>query len=258
MRRERRLPTPLRPRRPGSGSGPTARRRAIRASEPALGDDFDPVSHNTAVLLAQCADVDSALNLEWVISRFLPCWGNDPEGFDMDYVESMLHLIIDELAMTTEVPALLALRGLEAVASGAIAEQASAAAELVAAAGITAPPWAWQIGQAKAVDACVALNAEDASAGVIVEYAYPDGERHALAAFIADELGGAVKFMGLMQPFDRACADDGELPLERIAPAEAERLLREALEATDQLHAHFEGDPSMRDLGALAWSRVRD
>ena len=72
MRQERRLPTPLRPRRPGSGSGPMARRRAVHASEPTPGD-FDEVGHNTAVLLAHAANVDNALHLEWVVSRFLPC-----------------------------------------------------------------------------------------------------------------------------------------------------------------------------------------
>jgi hypothetical protein len=233
-----------------------ARRRAIRASEPAPGDGFDEVGHNTAVLLAQCADLDCALHVEWTISRFLPCWGERPAGFDMDYVESTTHLIIDELVMTPGEPALLALRGLEAIASGPIAGQAGEAAELVAAGGVVAPPWAWQIGQAQPVDARISLNAEDASAGVLVEYAYPDGDRHTLATFIADSMGGAVKFVGLMTSLDRARGGE-DLALQAIAPEDAEQLIREALEATDQVHARFEGDPSMREFGALAWARVR-
>ena len=123
-------------------------------------------------------------------------------------------------------------------------------------AGVTAPPWAWQIGQAHAVDARAMRNADDESLGVLVEYEYPDGERHTLAVFIAADLGGAVKFMGLMKAIDDACADD-PIPLEPLAPVEAHRLIRGALEATDQVHARFEGDASMREFGALAWSRVR-
>jgi hypothetical protein len=90
----------------------------------------------------------------------------------------------------------------------------------------------------------------------MIEYAYPDGTRHALAAFIDAGMGGAVKFMGLTKPLGEAC-DSGELPFETVEPAEAERMVRAALEATGPSHARFEGDPSLRELGALAWSRVR-
>jgi hypothetical protein len=91
---------------------------------------------------------------------------------------------------------------------------------------------------------------------VLIEYAYPGGDRHTLVSYIAADMGGAVKFMGLMKPLHEA-SDEGELALEPIAPADAERLIREALEATDQIHARFVGDPSMREFAALAWSRVR-
>ena len=259
MSQQRRIvPRPLRPRRPGSGSGPMARRRAIHASEPAPADrPLDAIDHNTAMLLAQTDGLDNPLHVEWVISRFLPCWGEEPRGFDMEYIESTTHLIIDELLMTDDERALLALRGLEAVASGRIAGQARDAAAVVAVGGVTLAPWAVQIGQAQAVDARVMRNDEDDSQGVMVEYAYPDGECHTLAAFIADDMGGAVKFMGLTKSLAEAIPGDEELPLRPIDPHEAQRLIRDALEATDQVHARFEGDPSMREFGALAWSRVR-
>jgi hypothetical protein len=257
MSQERRIvPRPLRPRRPGSGSGPMARPRAIHASEPVPGD-FDPVDHNTRVLLADVANLDNPLHVEWAISRFLPCWGDEPDGFDMEYIESTTHLIIDELLMTDNDRALLALRGLQAVAGGRIAKQAREAAAVMAAGGITLLPWTQHIGQAQAVDARVMRNDEDDSCGVMIEYAYPDGDRHTLAAFIADELNGAVKFMGLTKSLDEAIPQNDPLPLRPIDPAEAQRLIRDALEATDQVHARFEGDPSMREFGALAWSRVR-
>ena len=258
MRQERRLPTPLRPRRPGSGSGPTARRRAVHASEPAPGDDFNEVDHNTMVLLLQAGDVDNALHLEWVISRFLPCWGDEPARFNLDYIESTVLAIVGELENTGDTRALLALRGLEAVASGVIADAAGAAADRLTAEGVSTPPWAGQIGQATAVDARVMRNDEDASLGVMVEFAYPDGDRHTLAAFVADDMGGAVKFMGLTKALGETCPDDGDaLPLRPISAQAGVDLIREALEATDQVHARFEGDPSMREFGPLAWSRVR-
>ena len=233
-----------------------ARRRAVHASEPAPGD-FDAVGHNTAVLLAQAANVDNALHLEWTVSRFLPCWGDEPARFDMDYIESTTLAIVHELETTESEAALVVLRGLEALANDTIADESAAAANRLAAQGVTAPPWAWQIGQAQAADARVSRNAEDDSAGVLVEYAYPDGDRHTLAAFIADDMGGAVKFMGLTKRLDESCGAAG-LPLQPLPPAEAERMIRAALELTDQVHARFDGDPSMREFGALAWSRVRD
>ena len=258
MSQERRVPTPLRPRRPGSGSGPTARRRAIHASDPAPGDDFDEVGHNTAVLLTQAANVDNALHLEWAISRFLPCWGDEPARFDMDYIEATTLAIVGELEGTGDATALVVLRGLEALASGVLPEASAAAADRLAAEGVTAPPWSWQIGQAAAVDARVMRNDDDASLGVMVEFAYPDGGRHALAAFIADDMGGAVKLMGLTKALDEACPEhDDAIPLRPISPQAGIDLIRDALEATDQVHARFEGDPSMREFGALAWSRVR-
>ena len=237
-----------------------ARRRAVHASDPALGDGPDPVAHNTDVLLAQSSSVDNALHLEWVISRFLPCWGDRPAGFNIEFVEATTLAIINELERTGDTPALVALRGLASVGSGRIAEESAAAADRLAAGGVIAPPWASQIGQATAVDARIMRNDEDESVGVLVEYAYPHGERHTLAAFIADDMGGAVKFMGLMKVIDDACGDDNDddaLPLQPIATDRAERLIRKALEATDQVYARFDGDPSMREFGALAWSRVR-
>jgi hypothetical protein len=255
MNRSRRIDhTAVRPRRPGSGPGPTARRRAVHASEPAPGD-FDAVGHNTAVLLEQVGQLDSALHVEWEISRFLLCWGEAPNGFDVDYVESTTHLIVDELVLTNSTSALLVLRGLEALASRRIAERARDAAELVAAGRVFVPSWAEQIGQARAVDARSTGVSEDGSSGVLIEYAYPDGARHVLAAFIAGDMGGAVKFMGLAKSFAEADPGSDEGLLATNAGV-AQSALREALEATDQVHAHLYGDPSMTEFGALAWSRV--
>ena len=253
MRQQRRIPTPPRPRRPGSGSGPRARRRAIEASEPGR-SDFDEGAHIAAMLLAQAGNVDTALQVEWLVSRFLPCWGDGPTLFDADYIESTALAVVAELEGTGDAVALTVLLGLEAVAGGAIAEAAGAAAQRLTGQG--APPWAWQIGHARAVEARMSGNDEDASLGVIVEYAYPDGSGHAVAAFVADDMGGAVKFLGLMKPFAEACGTD-EMPFETVDPVEGERMIRAALEVTDQEHARFDGDPSVPDLGPLAWSRVR-
>jgi len=257
MTQQRRISTSVRPRRPGSGSGPRARRRAVVASEPARGDALDYAGHNADVLLAQAEGLDSAVHLEWVVSRFLPCWGDAATRFDREHLEPTVLAVVDELDLAGDDVALTVLRGLGALARDTIAEASTAAAERLEAAGVTTPAWAAQIGQAKAVAARVSHNAEDDSAGVMIEYAYPDGARHALAAFIADDMGGAVKFMGLTKPFGEAF-DGSELPFQTIDPAEGKRMIREALEVTDQERARFEGDPSMRELGPLAWSRVRE
>jgi hypothetical protein len=256
MRQERRVHNTIRPRRPGSGSGASARRRAVRASEPVPGDQPDEVAINTAVLLGYAREVDNPLHLEWVVSRFLPCWGDEPGRFNMDYVESVTFGVIDNLEAEGDGAALAALRGLEALAGKRIAEESGAAADRLAASGVVAPPWAWQIGQAQAADARMTRSDEDDSVGVLIEYRYPDDSRHTLAAFVADYMGGAVKFMGLMNRIDEAC-EEGDLPLHPLPTGRARRLVREALEATDQVHARFEGDASMREFGALAWARVR-
>ena len=256
MERERRAHNPIRPRRPGSGSAVAARGRAVRASEPAAGEQPDEVAINTAVLLGYARDIDNPLHLEWVVSRFLPCWGDQPARFNMAYVESVTFGVIENLEAAGDGSALAALRGLEALAGGRTAERSGEAADRLTVNGVAAPPWAWQIGQAEAVDARLTRNDEDDSIGVLIEYRYPDDSHHTLAAFIADDMGGAVKFMGLMSRIDEAC-DASDLPLQPLPTSRATHLVRKALEATDQVHARFEGDPSMREFGALAWSRVR-
>src|SRR5215212_12179392 len=155
MRQERRLPTPSRPHRSGSGAGRMARRRAEHASNLAPTDGSNEVAINTAVLLGYAREVDNPLHLEWVVSRFLPRWGDQPARFNMDYVESVTFGVIDNLLDEGDEASLVALRGLEKIASGRTADEAGAAANVLAANGVTAPPWAWQIGQARPVEARV-------------------------------------------------------------------------------------------------------
>jgi hypothetical protein len=207
-------------------------------------------------LLANSRELDCAIHLEWLISRFLPCWGTDRTRFKIDYVEATIGQVVDELALRGDSQALVVLRGLQAVAEGAIAEAARDAGDDLAS-RVFMPGWASQIGRAQAVDARVMRNKDDASKGVMVEFAYADGRRHSLAAFIASDLGGAVKFLGLSKPFAESLP--GETGFDAIAPSDARALIRDALDATDQVQAIYRGgDPSIAELGPLLWSRVRE
>jgi hypothetical protein len=255
MRQEGRTHKTIRPPRPGSGSGPSARRRAIHASEAAPGDEPDTTAIGAALLLANAAELDNALHLEWLISRFLPCWDEAPAGINVDYVEETCQAIVADLEDEADATALVVLRGLHAVGSGTFALESENAAGRLTGRGVTEPAWATQIGQAKPVAARVMGNDEDESKGVLVEYAYPDGERHVISAFIAADLGGAVKFLALTKPLAEFPDDSA---LEPLPADEAQALLRDALAVTDQVHARLEGDPTLLELGPLLWSRVRE
>jgi hypothetical protein len=255
MRQEGRIHKTIRPPRPGSGSGPSARRRAIHASEAASGDELDTTAIGAALLLANAEELDHPLHLEWLISRFLPCWDDAPAGINVDYVEETCRAIVGDLEDEGGATALVVLLGLQAIGSGTFALESESAALRLADRGVAPPAWARHIGQAKPVDARVMRGDEDESKGVLVEYGYPDGDRHVVSGFIAADLGGAVKFLALTKPFAEFPDDSA---LEPLPVDEAQTLLREALTVTDQVHARLEGDPTLLELGPLLWSRVRE
>ena len=244
----------MRPRRPGSGSGPRARRRAIEASEPTWsGLRRDPAVEAAEALAAYSDAVDAAIHVEARISRFLPFWADQSSGFDLAGVDALAEGLVAELEDMADAPALITLRGLAAVADPWLAEPSAAAAERVALSA-SVPAWAEQIGRARATGALSLTDpSETDEIGVLIEFEYPDGDRHAIATYIVPRLGGIAKHVFLCQPTERIPGADQELDPMDLADAKAR--MRAALEITPP--DGVPGGEGHFELGALAWSRVR-
>jgi hypothetical protein len=201
-----------------------------------------------------CRELTSALEVERVVSLFLPFWGDSSRYYDMDEIEAAGLGLVDELERAGDTAALLVLRGFAAVGHATLAAASAAAAER---GRVFVPSWAEHIGRAEATDAMVLRDPEgEGWAGVFIEYEYADGAPHSLAAYIDHDRGGIAKHVSLVKRFDDLPPADG-LPLEPVCVDEARALLRDALAATDPEVARVNGD-STWEVGALAWARVRD
>ncbi len=246
----------IRPRRPGAGSGPAARRRAVLASEPPW-DEFrkDPAVDAAEALSAFSGAVDAAIHVEARISRFLPFWADQSGGFDLAGVEDLAEGLVAELEDMGDTPALITLRALAAVADPWLAEPSHAAAERVGRRVHFMPDWAAQIGRAEPTRALALPKAEDDhddEDGLLIDFEYPDGERHAIAVYIDPRLGRVAKHVFLLGHVD----DNAGADFEPMAIDEAKRRMRAALEITPP--DGVPGGEGQFELGALAWARVRD
>ena len=202
-----------------------------------------------------CRELTNPLDVERVVSLFLPFWGESCRYYDMDGIEAAGLGLVDELERFGDAAAHLVLRGFAAVGHGGLATASAAAAGRVR--RVFVPSWAEQIGRAEATDALALADPEgEGSAGVFIEYEYADGTPHSVAAYIDHDRGGIAKHVSLVRQIDDLPPADG-LPLERVSVDEARRLLRDALTVTDPEVARVNGD-STWELGALAWARVRD
>jgi hypothetical protein len=199
--------------------------------------------------------VGAAIHVEARISRFLPFWADQSGGFDMEGVEALSRGLVGELEDRCDIPALITLRGLAAVADPWLAQPSHAAAERVARTCRFLPSWADQIGCAEATRA-LALDDHDDSGeiGLLIEFEYPNGDRHAIATYIDPRLGGVAKHVFLLQAID-AIPDPGKL-LESMDLDDAKARMRAALEITPP--DGVPGGEGQFELGALAWARVRE
>ena len=245
----------MRPRRPGSGSAPRARRRAIEASEPAwLELQRDPAVQAAEALCAFSGAVDQAIHVETRISRFLPFWAGQSSGFDVEGVEALGMDLLVELEATGGTNALITLRGLAAVADPWLAEPSREVAHRVGR-GTFMPMWADQIGRAQATRALALTDEEDTDeVGVLIEFEYPDGARHAIATYIVPRLDGVAKHVFLLQPIESI--PDADDVLDEMDVGEAKERMRAALAITPP--DGVPGGEGHFELGALAWSRVRE
>jgi hypothetical protein len=202
-----------------------------------------------------CRELTSALEVERVVSLFLPFWGDSSRYYDMAGIEAAGLGLIDELERFGDTAALIVLRGFAAVGHAALAAASSEAAKRVR--RVFVPSWAEHIGRAEATDALALADPEgDGWAGVFIEYEYADGTPHSVAAYIDHDRGGIAKHVSLVRQIDDLPPADG-LPLETVGVDEARAVLRDALAVTDPEVARVNGD-STWELGALAWARVRE
>ena len=240
----------IRPRRPGSGSAPRSRRRAVDASEPAWSElRIDPAVEAAAALATYCDAVDAAIHVERRISRFLPFWADQSGSFDLAGVDHLATGLVEELEGMDDTPAWIVLRGLASVADAWLADPARAAADRIEPRLV--PGWAGEIGKARAIGALELTGGEPGESGLLIESAYPSGDRHAIATYIDPRLGGIAKHIFLLQPID--AAPDG--PLDAIDLDDARTRMRDALAITPP--DGVPGGEGQFEVGALAWSRVR-
>jgi hypothetical protein len=208
-----------------------------------------------ARLCDDCRNLTNPLDVERIVSLFLPFWGESSRHYDMDGIEAAGLGLIDELEVAGDDAALAVLHGFAAVAHAPIAEASAAATER--ARRVFTPEWVTHIGRAEATDALALADPEgEGWSGLFIEYEYPDGARHSIGAYIDHDRGGIAKHVSLVKRIDELPPADG-LPLETVSVDDARAQLRAALAVTDPEVARVNGD-STWELGALAWARVRE
>ena len=239
----------------GTGSSVSARRRAIQASdvlpdEVYLRERAEFVAEATAALRDSCRTLRNSLEVEWTVSGLLAAWG---DFADSDRIQESGREFVDALEEAGDGSALVMLRGFDAVAQGPLRQAATEAAARLAKRGLTPPRRMQHVGHAKATRAWTMGERSAAEGiGVMIEYEYPDHERHTVAGYVADYLGGIVKFISLTSGLDHLARDAGAVP---VPVPEASAVLRAALAATEP-RERPPGEDGVRKLGALAWSRV--
>src|SRR4051812_13917260 len=115
MERERRIQSGIRPVRPGSGSGERARRRAVFASEPSASELPTPAVLAAGRRRAASRDLTNALDVDGVVSLFLPFGGDSSRNYDRAGIEAAGLGLVDELGRFGDPAALVVLRGFAAV-----------------------------------------------------------------------------------------------------------------------------------------------
>ena len=257
MSRKQVVPGGARRRGSGGGSSVSARRCAIQASD-VLPDELylreraEYVAEATAALRDSVRMLRNSLEVEWTVSGFIAAWGDFAHT---DRIQESGREFVDAFEDAGDASALVMLRGIEAVAQGRVRRAAAEAATRIAKRGVTVPRRMQHVGRAKALRAWTLGERSEADGiGVMIEYEYPDHERHTVAGYIADYLGGIVKFMSLTTGLEDLVDEAGAVA---VPVPEASALLRTALVATEP-RQRPPGEDGVRKLGALAWSRVGD
>jgi len=214
-------------------------------------------------VLRSVGKLEDALEAECWASELISMW-RGRELIDGDAEEVFLPAFIRALERKGSPRSLATLRALSAVGSESHARKARAAADRLAARGVSEPPWAGQLGHAEPVAAELMYEqAFDDGVSVFIEFAPPDGERHTLGIYIDHNLGGLVKDAFLAGPLDEVRSELSSrahngvgLALRKLDPAEARARIEAALYILDHTYDP-PVDADVRALRGLIDGRVR-
>ena len=255
-RQRRRAAGRTRPNAPGRIGGSPAASGAERELSKLL-------RHMATLSVREVHELADALEAEQWASTLIGTWHARPmPGQD---VEAMFFPgFIDALERLGTARALATLRALAAVGAEAHGRRATAAADRLAADGLTDAPWAAALGQAgPTAAALMSEEAFDDGVSVMVEYAGPGWEPHTLGIYIDHNMGGLVKDVFIAGPladvrskFNDHAPDHVGLVIHELDLAEARARVEAALYMLDHTY-----DPpvcdDVRPLRALVDARMR-
>ncbi len=160
--------------------------------------------------------------------------------------------------------ALATLRALSAVGAGIHEQRARAAADRLAARGLTEAPWSAELGRARPTAAALMYEeAFDDGVSVLVEFSYADRDPHTLGIYIDHNMGGLVKdafvagpLSELRDKLERQAAQEVGPAIRDLDLAEARARVEAALYMLDHTYDAPVGE-DVRPLRALIDARLR-
>jgi hypothetical protein len=194
-------------------------------------------------------------------SGLLSVWQNDPASADETDSGDAFGEALVRHARTDRTPeAAATLWALAGVVPTRMATKARTAAADLERAGVTAPVWAAEVGQARPTEAWIGSDVYGDQEIMIIGFSYGGGDEHTVCVLIDHNLGGAAKdaYLAAGLPTTLARWRDAEangITLEQITLAAAAGRLEDALLATE-----IGGDAAtgtrLVDLRALLASRL--
>jgi hypothetical protein len=240
-------------RRAGGGA---LRRQSHSARRAADGQEtIDDVMVDLAGIAAGGADKPAdALEAEQWASGLLSTFHVGPLQ-DRSMADELGNGLVRALAKLQSDGALATLRAIGTLEGQACASRARAAADGLAGAGAREPRWADDVGRARPLAAVLTSEASfDDGVSVMVEFAYPGGDRHTLGVYIDHNMGGLVKDVFVAGPlsdvratFEATGAADDGLVLHELDLGEARARVERALDILD----HTLDPPVSDDVGTL-------
>jgi len=221
------------------------------------------LSGMAAMCVREAPELDDALDAEQWASTLVGTWhvrAMPGEGLGAMFFASFA----DALEQLGTSRALATLRALAAVGADADARYASAAADRLAARGLTEATWAEALGQARPTAAALMFEeAFDDGLSVMVEFGGPGYEAHTLGIYIDHNLGGLVKDVFLAGPlteirgtFNRTAPNGVGLAIRELDLGEARARVEAALYMLDHTYDPPVSD-DVRPLRALIDARMR-
>ena len=151
--------------------------------------------------------------------------------------------------------ALATLRALSAVGAGIHGRRARAAADRLAARGVTEAPWSGELGRARPTAAALMHEvAFDDGVSVLVEFVDADADPHTLGIYIDHNMGGLVKDAFIAGPLSEVRSELERQAAKVVGPAIRELDLAEArarVDAALYMLDHTYDPPVSEDVRAL-------